>query len=104
LLKPFRQRQVIGELNRLHVPHEVPVVAIMAVVVAEHSPVVNPAYEVIDVRKIVLRDLAIRCLPHFFAQFGAAPGPLQDDRIVDDFLRDNLFRKLPSPGPSRHLP
>ena len=54
-------------------PHEVPVMAIMAVVVAEHSAVVHPADQMIDVRKIVLRHLAIRHLPHFFPQFGSAP-------------------------------
>jgi hypothetical protein len=80
--------------------------AIMAVVAAEHAPVVRPADEMINVRETVLRYLchfAIRRLPHFFPQFGAAPGPLQDDRIVDDLFRDNPIRKLPSPGLFRHL-
>ena len=76
----------------------------MAVVVAEHSPIVDPAHKVIDVRKIVPGHFAIRRLPHFFPQFGAAPGPLEDDRIVDDFLRDNFPRKLPPPDLSRHFP
>jgi hypothetical protein len=80
-------------------PHEVPVMAIMAVVVAENPPVVYPADEMIDVREIVLRHFAIRRLPHFFPQFSSAPGPLQDYRIVD-----NLYRKPPSPGLFRHSP
>jgi hypothetical protein len=49
--------------------------------------------------EIVLPHFAIRRLPHFFPQFGSAPGPFQDDRIVDD-----LFRRLPSLRFFRHFP
>ena len=79
-------------------PHEVPVMAIMAVVVAQHPPVVHPAGQMVDVREIVLGHFAIRRLPHFFPEFGSAPGPFEDDRIVDD-----LFRRLSSLGLFRHL-
>jgi len=53
----------------------------------------------INIREIIFRHFAIRRLPHFFPQFGSAPWPLQDDRIVDD-----LFLKLPPSGLFRHAP
>jgi hypothetical protein len=104
-------------------PHEMPVMAIMAIVEAEHAPVIHPADQMpadqmpadqmiadqmiadqmIDVREIVLRHLSISRLPHFFPQFGSTSGPFQDDRIVDDFFRDDFFgmtfiryRRLPA--------
>ncbi len=100
-LKSFCKRPIIGKFNRLLIAHEVTVMAIRTVVVAGHSPVVHPADQVIDIRGIVLRHFAIRRLPHFFPQSGAAPGPLQDERVVDGFfLRNGRFtpfsRQLPS--------
>jgi hypothetical protein len=84
-LKPFRKRFVIGECNGFHLPHEVPVWAIMAVVTTEHATIVHPADQICH--------RAIRRLPNIFPQFGSAPRAIQDDRIVDDFRRDGLFRK-----------
>jgi len=73
--------------------------AAVTVVVAEHSPVVHMAYQMIDVGEIVLRHGAIRRLPYFFPQPGSAPGSLQNERFVDGF-----FLKRPLSGFSRHSP
>jgi hypothetical protein len=59
VLKPFRQRLVVGELNSFDTPYEMPVMATMPVVVAECSPIVHPADQIINVGEVVSRHFAI---------------------------------------------
>jgi hypothetical protein len=71
-------------------PHEVPEVEIMAVVVAKHAPIVRLADQGIDVGEVVLRNPTLLRLPHFFPQSGSTPGPLQQDRFVYGLFPEGL--------------
>ena len=42
IIEPPRQRFVSGELERFLLPHEVPMVVVVAVVIPEYPPVVHP--------------------------------------------------------------
>src|SRR5271157_2093929 len=86
---------VPGKLERLLLSHEVPVMVAVAVVVAEHPPIIRAADRRVHVCEAVLYDLPFLGLPHLFLQHGSASRPLQIDRIVDD------LPKKRSAGPFR---
>ena len=49
-------------------PHKMPVMVVVAVVVPEHTPVVQSAYVGVHVRKTVPHDFPVRTLPNLFLQ------------------------------------
>lgn len=77
---------VFGELERFLLPHEMPMMVVVAVVLPEYPPVVRTANRGVDVREAVLDDLPIPVSPDFFLEHCSTPRPLQIDRIVDDLL------------------
>ena len=69
-----------------------PVVVIVAVVVAQNPPIIRPAEAWIDIGETVLQDFSILTLPDFFLQPGAPAGPFQIKRLIHDLLNERLAR------------
>jgi hypothetical protein len=98
-VEPRGQRCVPAESEQFLSSHKMPVMATVAIVVPEHSPVIHSAEAWVDVCKTVPDDLTFRGLPHFFFQLCTTPGPLQIDRLIDDLLEERFACPFPAQSP-----
>jgi hypothetical protein len=89
------QGRVIVKFNGLYPSDEVTVVVAMAIVVAEHPAMIQPAASRIDVRQVVADNRSVGVLPNLFPQRCAGPGSTQ---------RDPLVQNLPGGGPGWLFP
>ena len=84
------QGRVIVKFNGLYPSDEVTMMVAMAIVVAEHPAMIQPAASRIDVRQVVADNRSIGVLPNLFPQRCARPGSTK---------RDPLVQNLPGGGP-----
>src|ERR1019366_6185194 len=99
IIEPPGQCLVPRELERFLLSREVPMMVVVAIVVAEDTPVIGPPHHRVDVRKAVLYDLPVLGLPHFFLERCSAPRPFQIECIVDDLLNQRSAGPLRLQGP-----
>jgi hypothetical protein len=78
--------EVFRELDSLDFPHEVAVMAIMAIVV------------------VILRNFTVHALPHFLPQPHTVPGSSQEDSLLDDLFTERMPSNETRHVSTPHLP